>query len=451
MGLVLLATFAYAQHNITKIPLPDRKEADDVQAINFGKELFVSYRIKFPKPKTNPFHFYWVSEGVAEQVDFPQLEEKLISCITRDSLHNYYHYFEKKNKFISVGAIKEKRSTGEKETCAPTTVDGRLIGIIASKDRVFIYSFEKKAYTLKVTEKVNDKVVNERLYGLSFDLSKFKVSDIAFVPEGSFIGTSQASARVKVFAGPQHVRITFDDPFDEHAPSPQTNYKTTLVDINTQTGVVSNKMFIEASKGNFRSFPFSNYLFRTATWANEFTLQMFDLEKGQLVSTKKIVYDKKYDDQNVFIREGAKNRISQTETLSNMVNVSWACVPFVVVDKEAQADSTAIVTWGTYYNDRGIQPIPFANMTGLMIMAVGTAIRQIADGPGVSRYFYLRGSAKEPFQIVNDVDLVRSKIDSFEQDHLSLYFTRKGYFHSSESVIGTYFDYTNRELWLVEF
>ena len=451
LGLALLVTFTYGQHSITKIPLPDKQEADAIQVINFGEELFVAYNLKFPKPKTNPFHFYWVTEGLVEEVDFPELKGKLISCITRDSLHNYFHYFEEENKLISLGVIKENRLTGKKETCSPTTVDGRLIGITGSKERVFIYSFEKKAYSLKVTEKVNDKIVNESLYGLSFDLSKFKGSDIAFVPEGSFIGTAQASARIKVFAGPEHIRITFDDPFDEHASSLQNNYRTTLVDINTRTGAVSNKMFTEASKGNFRSFPFSKYLFRTVMWGKEFTLQMFDVEKGELVSTKKIVNDKKYKEQKVFLREGLRNRISQTETLSNMIQSSWACVPFVVVDKDVQTDSSAIVTWGTYYNGHGVQALPLPSVMGLMIMAVGTAIRQIAEGPGLSRYFYLRGSSKEQFQIINDVDLVRSRIDFFELAHLHFDLTRKGYFHSSESVIGTYFDEVNSELWLVEF
>lgn len=451
LGLALLVTFTYGQHNITRIPLPDREKADNIQVINFEKELFVAYKVEFPKPKTNPYHFYWVREGLVEEVDFPELNGKLISSVTRDSLHNYFHYFEEKNKSISLWGIKENRLTGKKEISSPTTIDGRLIGITGSRERVFIYSFEKKAYRLKVTEMVNDKIVNESLYGLSFDLSKFKGSDIAFIPEGSFIGTTQASAPIKVFAGPEHVRITFDDPFDEFASSPQNHYKTTLVDINTQTGTVSNKMITEASKGNFRSVPFSKYLFRTVMWANELTLQMFDVEKGELVSTKKIVSDKQHKDQKVFLREGLRNRISQNETLSNMIHSSWACVPFVVADKDVQTDSSAVVTWGTYYNGRGALPLPSPNVIGLVIMAVGTGIRQIAEGPGLSRYFYLRGSPKEQFQIINDVDVVRSRIDSFEQAHLHADFTRKGYFHASESAVGTYFDEVNSELWLVEF
>ena len=454
LSVALLVFFtSYGQHNIIKFRLPDHKEADAIQVINCGDELFVGYNIEYPRPKTKPYYFYWVSEGAVHEVDFPELNGKLISSVTRDSLHNFFHYVEEENKLISLGAIKENRLTGKREACAPTTVDGRLIGITGNENSVFIYSFEKKTYHLKVTEKQNDKVVNERLYGLSFDLSKFKTSDIAFVPEGSVIGAAQASARVKVVVGREHVRIIMDDPYDEHALSVQNNYKTVLIDIDTKTGAVLNKMIREMSKGNFRSFPLSKYVFRTVVWGNDFTLQMFDMEKRQFVNNKKIVNDKKYKDQKVFFREGSQNRISQTESLSHMIQVSGMCVPFVLAEKNPQSDSGVVVTWGTYYNGRGVQAPLLPGAMGLMIMAVGTTIKQMSEGPGVSRYLYLRGSEKDEFQIINGepVDIVRSRIDSFEMANLRDDFTRKGYYQASESIVGMYLDEANSELWLVEF
>lgn len=328
-----------------------------------------------------------------------------------------------------------------------------MIGITGNESSVFIYSFEKKTYRLKVTEKLNDKIVNERLYGLSFDLSKFKTSDIAFVPEGSIIGAAQASARVKVFAGPEHVKIIVDDPYDEYALSVQNNYKTILIDIDTKTGAVLNKMIPEMSKGNFRSFPLSKHLFRTVVWGDDFTLQMFDLEKRQFVNSKKIVNDRKYKDQKVFFREGSQNSISQAESLSHMIKVSRLCVPFVLAEKDPQSDSGVVVTWGTYYNGRGVQAPILPGAMGLMIMAVGTTIKQMSEGPGVSRYSYVRGSVKDEFQIINGepVDIVRSRIDLFEMANLRKDFTRKGYYQASESIIGMYLDEANSELWLVEF
>lgn len=454
LSLALLVFFtSYGQHNITKFRLPDHKEADAIQVINFGDELFVGYKIQYPKPKTKPYYFYWISEGAVHEVDFPELNGKLISSITRDSLHNFFHYVEEENKLISLGTIKENRLTGKREACAPTTVEGRLIGITGNENTVFIYSFEKKTYQLKVTEKLNDRIVNERLYGLSFDLSKFKPSDIAFVPKGSVIGAAQASARVKVFVGPEDVKIIMDDPYDETALPVQNNYKTVLIDIDTKTGAVLNKIIPEMSKGNFRSFPLSKYLFRAVAFGNDFTLQMFDMEKRQFVNSKKIVNDKKYKGQKVFFREGSKNRISQTESLSNMIQVSWQCVPFVLAENDPQSDSGVVVTWGTYYNGRGVQAPVMPGGLGLMIMVIGTTIKQMSEGPGVSRYLYVRGSAKDEFQIVNAeaVDIVRNRIDLFEMANLKDDFTRNGYYQASESILGAYLDEANSELWLVEF
>ncbi len=449
----LVISLSYGQKNIIKIPLPEKKDPDAIQVINFADELFVGYKIEYPNSKTKPYYFYWADKFAFREVDFPELNGKVISAITRDSLHTYFHYVEEDNKLISLGAIKENRLTGKKESCAPTTVDGSLLGITGNEDRIFIYSFEKKTYRLRVTEKVNDKVVNEKFYGLSFDFSKVKSSDIAFIPEGSVIGVAQASARIKIFISSDHARIVFDDPFNEYAPEPQNNYKTILIDINMQTGVVSNKMITETTKGNFRSFPLSKYLIRTVAWGNDFTLQVFDMEKGAFINSKKIVNEKKYKEQMVFLREGLKNTISRTENLWNMIKVSGLCVPFVLAEKDPQTDNGLLITWGTYYNDRGMLGPLGGGVMGLVIMAVGTTIKQMSEGPGVSRYFYLRGSPVDEFQIVSDdqVDIARSRIDSFEMNHLGEDFKRMGYYQASKSVIGAYHDKTNSTLWLVKF
>lgn len=114
LSVALLVFFtSWGQHNIIKFRLPDHKGADAIQVINFGDDLFVGFKIPYPKPKTKPFYFYWVSQGAIHEVDFPELDGKLISSITRDSLHNFFHYVEEENKLISLGAIKENRITGK--------------------------------------------------------------------------------------------------------------------------------------------------------------------------------------------------------------------------------------------------------------------------------------------------------------------------------------------------
>ncbi|HEU5148504.1 MAG TPA: hypothetical protein VFT90_17375, partial [Chryseosolibacter sp.] len=229
-------------------------------------------------------------------------------------------------------------------------IEGKLLGVTSHKNRLIVYSFEKKTYQLRITEKVNDAPASERLFNLSFDFSKFSNSDIAFVPEGAVIGASQASARVKIFIRSPNILIVSDDPFDEYSPSPQNIYKTVLININTRTGELSNRMVPEMSKGNFRSFPLSKYLFRVVAWAGDFTLQMFDIENGELLNSKTILYDKKYKDKFVFFREGRDNTISKEETLRHMMDVSHMCDPFVVAQEDPLSDQGFVVTWGTYYN-----------------------------------------------------------------------------------------------------
>jgi hypothetical protein len=445
---------SFSQEKIIKIQVPEKKTPEEIQIINFEDELFVTYKIDYLNPKTKPYFFYSIDkEGIHHETDFAELNGKIISSITSDSLQNYFHYIEDDNKSISLGAIKRDRLTGKKTSCAPTTIDGRLLGITANEERLFIYSFEKKTYQLRVTEKINDKLVTEKLYPLSFDFSKFKRNDIAFIPEGSVIGAEQASVPVKIFVGSNYVRIVFDDPFNEFAPVPQNNYRTILIDINTKTGDILNRSIVETSKGNFRSFPLSNYLTRAVVWGNDFTLQVFDIKKGKLVNSKKIVNEKTNKDQMVFFREGNKNIISRNENLFHMIKVAPLCVPFVLAEKDPLTDNGLLVTWGTYYNSRGAMGPGMGGPAGLLVMAVGTTIKQMSEGPGVSRYFYLRGSAEDEFQIISDgqVDIVRNKIDSFEMTHLSGDVRRMGYYQASASIIAVYHNKPTSEMWLIEF
>ena len=90
---------------------------------------------------------------------------------------------------------------------------------------------------------------------------------------------------------------------------------------------------------------------------------------------------------------------------------------------------------------------------GLMVMAVGTTIKQLSDGPGISRYFYVRGSADGGFEFAPDdsIDIVRRRIDSFELESLTKDVKRLGYFTAGESVIGAYHDQASWTLWVTRF
>lgn len=368
--VLFIYSAVYSQENILKIQLPKSKTPEEIQVISTEDKFLLAYKAGYVTPRSQPYNFYWVDkQGTVSEADYPELRGKLIAGITQDSVHSYFYYLDGDKKSIVVNAIRENRLTGEKKACDPLVIEGKLLGVTSDKNRLIVYSFEKKAYQLRITEKVNDAPANERLFNLSFDFSKFANSDIAFIPEGAVIGASQASARVKIFIRSPNILIIWDDPFEEYSPSPQNIYKTVLININTRTGELSNKMVPEMSKGNFRSFLLSKYLFRVVAWAGDFTLQMFDMEKGELLNSKTLLYDKKYKENFVFLREGRDNTISKEETLRQMMDVSHMCDPFVVAQEDPLSDQGFIVTWGTYYNGKGTFGPTALGVQGLIIMA----------------------------------------------------------------------------------
>ena len=118
-----------------------------------------------------------------------------------------------------------------------------------------------------------------------------------------------------------------------------------------------------------------------------------------------------------------------------------------MAEKDAQTDSSTVVIWGTHCTGDGL-PGPSSS---LLVLAVGSVIKKINEGPGVSMYFYLRAVPNQAFEIRSDLDIVHSRLDAFELANLNENFERKGYFQASDAVVGMYHDEVNSELWLVKF
>lgn len=130
--------------------------------------------------------------------------------------------------------------------------------------------------------------------------------------------------------------------------------------------------------------------------------------------------------------------------------------PFLQVSENEFDEHT--VTFGTYYNPTGgIGSFGGGSnlMLSLMLFAATTAIRQVGDGPGESKYFYLRGKPEQTFNVTDEKSdsILRNRIDRFEIDEQDkeIRFDFKNYFQVGNSVLAVYKTKKEKSLRLVLF
>lgn len=172
-----------------------------------------------------------------------------------------------------------------------------------------------------------------------------------------------------------------------------------------------------------------------------------------MVNSKKFVNNKKLDEQLVILRQGYRNRISKKETLAYMLTFPAQCCPFVLVNKDPNSHDGFVVTCGTYSLAKGIPIAPtFLVVSPILIFATNAVVRMVEDRHD-TRYFHVTGSPENEFRIVADdsIDMVRTRMDSFDLTHLTPDFRQMGYYRVSGSVIGAYYNRFESQLWLVRF
>lgn len=442
-----------AQKIFAKIEFPENGRVEDVQLINFNDSIFLSYRVP---DMANEFQSKLIlPDGTVEFIKANELAGQLICGVTTLSRQqkNFYFLEQKRNTVILKVLQLDFKNKFRSLLPEQVILNGKFLGAHEEQGDLLIYTTEKNKFTIKMTRLHNLTSLEERNYKLSVDLSNYKNTDIAFFEENEFLGAVKAAGKVKIILKARTIDILIDEPHNEYEEQ-ERMYKTTFISIDKESGESTIKMFPEFEKTNFRSFISDQYLFRTKNTFEKLVLQVFDHTTGQQVLTKTILFEKTLNRKLVYFREGRGNKVSKIESLGHMIKVSYMCSPFVTVSKDSSS-SNFIMTWGTYYDDNGMQAAVSSNpLLGLMIVAVGTAIRQLSDGPGISRYFYLTGNPANGFDFASDaiVNTIKEKIDLYEMDQqgLKINFWYKGYFDLNRNVMAVY-QISSGKLFVVKF
>jgi hypothetical protein len=114
-----------------------------------------------------------------------------------------------------------------------------------------------------------------------------------------------------------------------------------------------------------------------------------------------------------------------------------------------------IITWATYFDSNGggamYGPSPAA---ALLNFFISTAVRQMREGPGVSRYFYLVEDGVGGFKYtIDEPTIARRNIDMYEIANLTKEkeCKYKGYTKLGSDVLGVYYNAGEKAISLINF
>jgi hypothetical protein len=446
---ILTSMICVSQTLITEIDLKKQWKFKELQCRPMGENIFLYYEIW--KPIRDQIEYYTVSispDGKINSFEIPQLHEKYIAAITNHDDKNYFYYFNEEKKNIILRVVERDFANNKTVLSQDIPVEDNLLGYYTSEDDLFIASFEKKnKYVLKISQIHRLSAAETKSYNLSVDLSTLKISDIAFIEQPNLVGAEQAQSKVKILCFKDEIIVMVDDPFDQH--------KTTITRINTQTGLTNTMVFTEARTFNFRSFIFDNYLFRTLHSSNSIELQIFSLTTGELLNTTNISLYKSLKEKHVYFKEGRSMTISDTETLFHMIKGTLFSNPFLTVENEP-VTGQFIITWGTYYDNNGIGPsVGLTPLLAFVSFVAITAAKQLSDGPGISRYFYMKGNPVEGFNFIEGTKLVntRERVDQFEimRQNSGVRYESKQYIKNNDATFGIYYEADTHKITLYKF
>lgn len=426
--------------------LPPGAIVKNLSMISFSDSVLLTYEGYSSGAQTKTSK--WINPGSKAVPVF--LKPEIIHITSHGG--NYYHYYlEGKRDYLTLHAIVEDSSTkartnSEKAIQLP---DGIIISKF-EKGNLFFLTYNKTNNQLLLTEVQGMDIVGEKVYNLISNLSKYFKDESGFglyeryKPENTFSG----HAPVKIFVS-DNIQILIDK--DSEIPGVKEG---TLILTLGFDGSIRHESIDSDGDIQFSSHIVDNKLFSFIKASNKFILTVLDLTTKNVLAKKEII--KGQEDFYVYFRNGRDKLISDNETLKDMMKTAKACVPSISVIKSG---NSYIIQCGTYFNSNGMM-LPsgfnnFASVAGVLVMTVGTIIKQSMEPPGISRYFYVVFDSQvaslkyaEP-----NLSFTRKKIDEFEinSGKQKLRYSEKSYIPFKRGIIGLYLSLKKDQIEMVYF
>lgn len=442
-------TGAWAQQLIATIPT--RETPSEIQILPCGDSLLFAYEEAIRVSAQNDNLYYWIDgSGAVSQCNLTLPDEEFLAVMK--SGDEFFFYYQDGNKASAIEVFVASADSASAVTrSARIELNGRIVGMYKERNLV-VLTLHKNERILKVTEILGDSIVLQSEATVPVDLVELPIRQVTFIPPGSFLSIGQAKSKCKIYKDENLVTVVIDEPKEVTREGLSSlPARTAIYRANLLTGEDEIYMIGEPGSESFRSFLYKDHLYRMNSRFREIELKVFDI-RGKPLSNVILNRKEEVGDFNYYIREGTANRISR-EVRSN-IEGHYATPLSVIIEEDPDGNIYACLA--TYVDSNGAIGVYSADpITNLVGTVIGTAVLQLAEGPGISSHFYAFGHPEQGFVLAGNLvpNLIRAKIDEFEYsaERMGAKYAFKGYKDYGGGVIAVYRMRNTKSLEVVRF
>ena len=416
---------------------PSKNQQLNFQAIPFGDSILFSYDEVVGPNGRRVGDVKWVSKaGIAHDVFCP------VNVFAVESEGDkIYHYYRERKSLRAFEKLVDSRTMNN----LPESIEFKDVIILASyvDGNLFLILLEEGGKEISVLEIAGMRVVKTTTYQLPIALDEDikKNTYIEFYDE-PLLDSFKGRARVKIFLAGADIYLVIDK---RQLEPTKTNPNVTHVLHLDKAGGVKYRRFPSTGKADFGSFLYDGKLFQNHIAKDKFSLVVYDLSGRQLmrydVTADSLEVGKK-DSPKVNFRRGRQN-FQGWDTFQSIFKQTGMSDPLIVASKNGER---YMIQWGTYFDENGAGTYAsgVAPLVSMLTFFVTTAIKQVSDGPGLSRYLYFETDLSTGKILPAELPpsgLLRGKIDEYErnrQKKSNSPFESKSYLPFLDGVLAIY-------------
>jgi hypothetical protein len=395
----------YGQKDFAKIELVNGI-IENIQAFPVGDSIFFSYLTK--QFKGDFIKAGWIyPNGTIDGFDFNEIRGKNLLEISRRSNDHFFYYSGPKKNLVKI--LKWEMITNAK-TVIDDKIDlgGAFLTSFINNGVITFISFNNDSDELIFLKVSGTEVIEKKTVPVLKFYSSFlkKSSFVEAFEKGIQNNSATGAARVKIIDDRTSFLFIIDQPFDPEFANRVC--RSSVIRVDKQSFQSQQFTINDFSKDQFSSFAFDSSFFRVSVSKKKMMVSIFDLKTRQLKKSESFVVDSS-ENFKAYYRRGSTHKIAE-ESSYHLIELS-AGTPAILV---TSVNDSNIIRVGTFYNEGGmIGPAGANPVTALAVMVVGTAIRQMIEKPGVSRYFYLKENDNHTnFEL--STDNINQRIDDYE-------------------------------------
>jgi|GEM_PF-5823000 len=393
---------AKGQKEITSIDLLSGG-ISEMQSFISNDTIVVSYR----EQKKLLLHRI-LPDGSHEMIDAGDILNSRLCGYEVNQGDQYFYFIESlKGKKFSLNALHFAHGEMKREIVKGQVVIESPIVDVINDHGVTIITHDKAANSIKLISVNKNKITNEELISLPKNTQPKRTEEID-VNQPGYTGW--------FYQTPHHTQIYVDQDFIRVAEDNIDNRNITVHSFNRLTRSTSTKSFYGNFGNKIKSVLTDSLLFSLATSKEKFTVSVFNLANGVLITQKEMAKERMAPDLMVYFDEGRKQEKSMIETLQHTMSTSPYAEAAILAQKISPGNYS--FTWGTFYDERDARTSFGPNPVSMLMGTARFASKQLSGRPSISRYLYgtyvnksidLMGKGNVIFRTLDDYEIGSEK------------------------------------------